>query len=182
MKIHIAENTYIYLVIVLFLVPFPWLFAWLTAVCIHEFCHWLSVRLFGGSVYSLTIGITGANMICQPLTNRKLLISVLSGPIGGFLLVLTAKWFPRLALCSWILSVYNLLPLLPLDGGRALQILMKGHHYFYIIEKIILIVLSLCAIYLAICLHLGVLPLAVLAVLWLKNRKSPCKESDCKVQ
>lgn len=182
MKVYVKDNTYIYLVILLFLVPTPWLIAWLTAVCFHEFCHWLSVRLSGGKVDSLTIGITGANMICQPLTNGKLFLSVLSGPIGGFLLVLTAKWFPRLALCSWVLSVYNLLPLLPLDGGRALQIVLKGHRCFYTIEKIVLIALSLCAAYLTVYLHFGVLPLAVIAGLWLKSRKSPCKERICKVQ
>lgn len=182
MKIYIKENTYIYLVILLFLVPIPWLCAWLVAVCFHEFCHWISVRFFGGAVYSLTFGVTGANMVCETLTNGKQLVSVLSGPIGGFLLVLTAKWFPRIALCSWVLSGYNLLPLLPLDGGRALQILLKGHPCFYIIEKVILIAISLCAVYLAICLHFGVLPLAVMIILWLRNRKRPCKEGVCKVQ
>lgn len=182
MKVYVKKYTYIYFAILLFIVPIPWLFAWLAAVCFHEFCHWLSVQLSGGKVYALTIGLTGANMICQPLTDRRLLLSVLSGPIGGFLLVFTARWFPRLALCSWILSIYNLLPLLPLDGGRALQIILRGRPCFHIIEKLILIILSVCAVYFAVCLHFGVMPLVIIAGLWLKNRKTPCKESICRVQ
>ena len=182
MKVYVKENTYIYLVILLFLVPIPWLCAWCVAVCFHELCHWLSVKLLGGAVYSLTIGMTGANMVCQTLTDGKELISVLAGPLGGFLLALTAKWFPRVALCSWVLSVYNFLPLLPLDGGRALQILLKSRAGFYIIEKIVLVAVTLFAAYLAICLRFGVLPLAVTVILWLKNRKRPCKADVCKVQ
>lgn len=182
MKVSIKENVYIYFVIILFLIPFQWLFAWLIAVCIHEFSHWLSVRLLGGKVYSLEIGMAGANMVCETLSKPKQILSVLSGPIGGFIIVLTGTRFPRLALCSWVLSVYNLLPLLPLDGGRALQILMNAHPSFHTIEKITLIVLFLCALYLAIPLQLGLFPLIILALLWLKNRKKPCKEWVYKVQ
>lgn len=182
MQVYVKEHTYIYFAVLLFFVPVSWLFAWLVAVSFHELCHWLSVRLFGGTVYSLTIGITGANMVCETLSNGKQLLSVLSGPLGGFLLVFTANWFPRIAICSWILSVYNLLPLLPLDGGRALQILLKNHRSYYVIEKVALIAISLCAVYLAINLRFGILPVVAVVGLWLKNRKRPCKESVCKLQ
>lgn len=182
MKVYMKEHTYIYLVILLFLIPIPWLCAWFVAVCFHELCHWIPVKLLGGSVYSLSVGMTGAYMECEPLSNGKELICILAGPLGGFLLTLTAIWFPRVALCSLVLSAYNLLPLLPLDGGRALQILLRRHPCFHIIEKTILLSLSLCAVYFAFCLHFGVLPLAIAVVLWLKNRKRPCKADVCKVQ
>ena len=182
MEINVKTNTYIYLVLLLFLVPLPWLLAWLVAVAFHELCHWVAVKLCDGEIYRLTVGIGGANMESGMLQEWKSILAVLSGPVGGFALVLLGKWLPRVAVCSWLLSVYNLLPLLPLDGGRALQFLMGDTTYFYIAEKIFLCILSLAAVYAAIFLHLGVLPLAIVGGLWLKNRKTPCKKRICKVQ
>lgn len=182
MRVNVKPNTYIYLVLLLFLVPIKWLAAWLLAVGFHELCHWVAVKLCGGEVYVLTVGIGGANMECSPLSNGKRLFAVLSGPIGGFALVLLGRWFPRTALCSWLLSVYNLLPLLPLDGGRALEILLGQRPAFAFIEKLILILMSMAALYGVIVLHFGVLPLTIMAGLWLKHRKSPCKPRACRVQ
>lgn len=181
MSVTLKLNTYIYFVLLLFLVPIKWLLAWLTAVSFHEFCHWVSVKLCGGEIYGLTVGIGGANMECTPLSNGKRLFAVLSGPIGGFALVLLGRWIPRTALCSWLLSVYNLLPMLPLDGGRALEILV-GKQAASVIDRIFLIFLSLVALYVAINLHFGILPLAIIGGLWLKHRKSPCKPPICRVQ
>ena len=62
MEINVKTNTYIYLVLLLFLVPLPWLLAWLVAVAFHEVCHWVAVNLCGGEIYRLTVGIGGANM------------------------------------------------------------------------------------------------------------------------
>lgn len=181
MQIKIKPHTYIYLAVLVFMVPLQWLTAWLIAVSFHEFCHWLCVRLCGGEVNRLTIGLGGANMESTPLTESKNLLAVLSGPMGGFLLLLVGKWFPKVAICSWVLSIYNLLPLLPLDGGRALQILLRRETTFHIVEKIALLLLTLLAIY-AVVLGFGAFPLLIICVLWIKNRKSPCKENACRLQ
>ena len=136
-KIDIRPSTYIYIVLLLFLIPLKWLFAWLVAAIFHEICHWLAVKLCGGVIHKITVGVGGARMECGPMTNMKKLISVLSGPLGGLVLLLFARWIPRIALCSWFLSMYNLLPLLPLDGGRALEVLL-GEKVFTL-QKIFLI-------------------------------------------
>lgn len=181
-NITIKANTYVYLVILLLLIPIQWLFAWLVTMLFHELCHWIAVKLCGAQVYQLVIGIGGMDMESSPLSDGKRLFAVLSGPIGGFLLVFLGRWFPRVALCSWMLSMYNLLPLLPLDGGRALQIILRNKTAFFVVEKCILILLTFACAYVAFSLRLGVLPLAIVAGLWLKNRKRPCKASLCKVQ
>ena len=179
-KIDIRPTTYIYLVLLLFLVPIKWLLAWLFAAGFHEVCHWLAVKLCRGEVYSITFGIAGAKMECSPMTNKKSLFTVLCGPLGGLLLLVFARWIPRTALCSWFLSMYNLLPLLPLDGGRVLEILF-GNKAF-ILQKIFLILLSIGAVFASIILHFGLLPLVIISVLWLKSRNTPCKPDACKVQ
>ena len=182
MQFRIHGNTYFYFVLLLFLVPLPWLFAWLVAVAIHEFFHYAAVRLCGGSVNSLSVGIGGANMSCSNLTEGKSLCAILAGPIFGLLPSFLGSWFPRLAVCCWVLTVYNLLPLLPLDGGRALQILLKDNKCFYIIQRIALVLLAGISVYSAFVLRIGALPLAIVVGLWLKIRKRPCNDSVCKVQ
>lgn len=179
-KFDVKPNTYIYIVLLLFLVPLKWLFAWLFAAGFHEVCHWIAVKLCGGEIYSITIGLGGAKMECGPMTKRKRLLAVLCGPLGGLFLLLFARWIPRVAICSWFLSLYNLLPLRQLDGGRALEILI-GEKTF-ILQKVFLIALSVGAIYISVVFHFGLLPVAIIAVLWLKSRNTPCKPGSCKVQ
>ena len=84
-KIAVKANIYVYFVLLLFLLPIPWLFAWIAAVTLHELSHYTAVRLLGGNIYQITIGIGGINMQTSPLTDRRHLIAILSGPIGGFL-------------------------------------------------------------------------------------------------
>ncbi len=175
MHFTIKSTTYIYLAILLFLVPLPWFSAWLIAVVFHEFCHWSAVRLCGGEVFQLTVGLGSANMDCSVLPDGKRLVCVLSGPVGGFLLLFLGRWLPRVAICSWILSVYNLLPLLPLDGGRALRILIRQDVVFCRTQKLLLALMTIAAAYFMFSLHFGTLPLVIVGVLWHKNRKRPCK-------
>ena len=182
MKISIHANVYLYMAILLLILPIQWLISWIIAVCFHEICHYIAVKICGGENYNLRLGFGGAVLSCSEMTKKKHIFSLLAGPIGGFLLVFLGRWFPRLALCSWVLSIYNLLPLLPLDGGQALRLLIKNQYAFHIIEKSILIILTFSCICLSIRWHLGVLPIIIVGVLWMKNRNSPCKEQVCRVQ
>lgn len=175
MQFSVKANTYIYLTILLFLIPLRWIVSWLIAIIFHECSHWIAVRLCRGTVYSLSIGLSGADMQCSNMPNRCRMFAVLCGPIGGLLLAGLGRWFPRVALCSFLLSMYNLLPLLPLDGGRALHILFKGNKCFYTLQNIILALIILFAIVCAYTLKIGVWPLAIAAILYLRNRKIPCK-------
>ena len=179
-KIHIKPVTYIYLVILLFILPLKWLLAWVFAAAFHEASHWIAVKVCGGEIYYITIGIGGAKMECGPMTKKKGILAVLCGPFGGLLLVFFARWIPRIALCSWFLSCYNLLPLQSLDGGRALEI-MLGKRAFAI-QKVFVMLLAIGAFYASMCLRCGFLPVVVVSALWLKNRNNPCKPDCCKVQ
>ena len=182
MCVRIKPNTYIYLVLLLLLIPLKWLIAWMIAVLVHEGSHLLAVFMCGGRVEGIRIGIGGAVIQGSILSNGKRLICSLAGPFGGFLLVLLGRWIPRTALCSWLLSVYNLLPLLPLDGGQILLILLKSERRMRIAEAVIYGLLAIMAIFMTFILKLGILPLLTFSFLWLKNRKIPCKGSLFKIQ
>ncbi len=181
MNITVKPSTYLYIGILVLLIPLPWFFGWVSAVVFHEVCHYLAVRLLGGEVYRVSVHIGGVQMQCGMLTDKKRLIAILTGPIGGFLLVLLGRWFPRLALCSWVLSVYNLIPLLPLDGGRALEVIM-GDKTFHCVQRMMLILVSMVAIGAACYMQLGILPVLIAIGLWLRNRNTTCKQTPFKVQ
>ena len=181
-RVSVKSDSYIFMAVLLLVVPLQWIGAWLLAVCVHELCHAVAVLLCGGKISQLTVSISGMKMETSPLTERKRIIAILGGPAGGFLLALAGRLLPRTALCSWALSVYNLLPLLPLDGGRALQILLGDKVDFRLIEVVFLMIISIAAAYCVLVLEWGVAPIGIVVILWLRNRKIPCKEGVCKVQ
>lgn len=181
-KISVQTNAYIGFVALILLIPVQWLLAWLIAAAFHELCHWCVVRACGGDVLSLTIGLGGANMQTGPMPDGKRVLSVLAGPILGSAPALLGRWLPRVAVCSWVLSVYNLLPLLPLDGGRALQILLKDRPVFRAVERALLGLLILAGLHAGVACNMGILPVLVVGGLHLRHRKSPCKQSSCAVE
>ncbi len=182
MKVNIKPSAYIFFVLLLFLVPFPWLLGWGIAVVFHELCHYIAVRFCGGEVHSLELEPTGANMQCSTMTTGKALFCVLFGPIGGLLPIFADSVFPQLALCSFLLSAYNLLPILPLDGGRALNILLGDGKLFSVVQWTVLIFLTIILVFIAYWLQFILLPLIMICSLWLRSGKIPCKEFVYKLQ
>ena len=180
--VSIKPNTYIYFTLLLLIFPLDWVFAWIIAALFHEICHWVAVKICGGEVLSVVFGLGGAEMYCGNMPDRCRMFSVLCGPFGGLILIFVRMWFPKIALCSLLLSAYNLLPLLPLDGGQVLRILIRSDKIFYIIQKITLLSIVLFAIYATFILRLGIFPGALVCGLYLKNRNYPCKERICRVQ
>ena len=180
--VNFKPDTYIYLVLLLFLLPFKWLLAWLLAIFAHEMSHWLAVIICGGKTCGVSVSIGGAKMNCTLLSKKKQIMAILSGPIGGLLPVLLSRYFPRVALCCCALSIYNLLPLRPLDGGSLLEIVLGDGVTLVALERIFLIIAGTAALYAAVILHLGCLPLLIIAGLWLRNRKRPCNVRPCRVQ
>ena len=171
----IKNDVFIYIVILLFVVPLPWLSAWFAVVIIHELCHYAAVILCGGRIEQVMVSIGGIYMRCSPMPEVKRVICILSGPLGGLILLIFHRIFPRVAICAWILSAYNLIPILPLDGGHILQILMKDSIWFYRTQRLLIPIVFLLAIFFLAKLGLGILPIIAAGILFLKYRNTPCK-------
>lgn len=183
---HVSASVCILLAMMVLVLPLKWVAAAITAAAVHELCHGAAVILCGGRITRFLLGSRGAAMEIRPMSRGKELICALAGPVGGLLLLLLAKWIPRTAVCAAFHSLYNLLPIYPLDGGRALRCgaeLLSPARADVIcrwIERICLWAIAALAVYACFFLKLGIFPLLPAAALWL--RKSPCKPAALGVQ
>lgn len=176
------------LALMLLILPVQWVAAAVFAGAFHELCHYGAVRLCGGSVIRLQAGISGARMEVRGLGTWGELFSALAGPVGSLLLLLVARWLPRTALCGGFQGLYNLLPVYPMDGGRALQCgaaLVLPEH---LAEKVCSILGWLClgglmlmGFYGTFFKGLGLLPLILSSSILLRS-KIPCKPGRFSLQ
>ncbi len=115
------------------------------SILIHELGHALMFRLFGsGPCIKITIhAIGGYVVVCAPcmwrLSATKKIAVAFAGPFAGFciaivafLLVICSKTdvllltATNLVIMNVALSLSNLLPTTPLDGGRMMEALCDG--------------------------------------------------------
>lgn len=186
----ITGGACIFLALSLMVLPLRWILAGVTAGLVHELFHGLAVLLCGGEVSRLRLGRSGAVMEIHQLPPKKEWLCAMAGPLGSGLLFLLFPYFPRVAFCATVHCVYNLLPIYPLDGGRALRCLLSGctektkQTVCRILETVTLTLLTLCAFYLTLCRQLGIIPLAAAGILWIRTKsgKTPCKEPTLRLQ
>jgi len=165
----------------LLLLPFPWLIGVLTAATLHEVFHCLAVWLCGGQVLGLTLGAGGAKIETAPMPPWKVLLCALAGPLGSFCLLPLSQYFPEAAVCGMIQGVYNLIPIFPLDGGRALRVLLPIPVCIGV-EAFVLTLLT--GLSLALAFSQRDFGLILLLSLWFPviQRKFSCKEGKLAVQ
>ena len=98
----------------------------LSAAVLHEVGHCLALRLVGGRFSGLRLGVLGAVLETDSrlLTYGRELFVVLAGPCVNILAAwaLTRQGMDVAAGAHLVLAFFNLLPLWPLDGGRALEL------------------------------------------------------------
>ena len=104
--------------LLILVLPLKFLLGAAFAALVHELCHALAVRLTGGQVLGLTLDAGGLTMEVSGLDARWELLCALAGPAGSILI--SQVPVPEIAVCALIQGLFNLIPLAPLDGGRAL--------------------------------------------------------------
>ena len=182
-KFKIAPAACITFALAVILLPLNLTAAWIIAVAIHEMCHIIAAKICKVKICYINLGLMGAIISTEAMYNCQKLFCVLSGPIGGLLLIFTISHFPLLAICGCIQSFFNLLPFFHSDGGEILRCILsfwleedQAYAVGTIIDKILRIIL--CIIGLLIAWKLSWFILAVLSIISLLFKsyvKTPCK-------
>ena len=109
-----------------------WFAALLPGVILHELGHAAALRLCGGEAASLRLEITGLCLDILPLTSSAAeILCCLAGPAAGLLWIPLARtlpgvWWRKSADAALVINLFNLLPALPLDGGKALELIARS--------------------------------------------------------
>jgi Zn-dependent protease len=114
----------------------------LVSVVIHEYGHALTALLFGQTAEISLVGLGGLTKRQGPKLDRwKEFFIVLNGPLAGFAVYFLAYFFleslsnPKPVLyyalnvavnVNLFWTLLNLLPVMPLDGGHLLRIILEG--------------------------------------------------------
>lgn len=188
--VRVDYSAYLFGALLLLTLPMKWLLAAIGAAAFHELCHILVISLFGGKIWGIRIGVGGAVIETEPMTQGKELVCALAGPVGSLLLVLFCRVWPRLAICAGVQAIFNLLSVFPLDGGRVLRCGMDliapkwADKISKWVEAGTLGGLGALAVAAAVVWNMGVFPLMMALLLAIKAimRKRPCKRTPFGVQ
>lgn len=125
MRVKATLGFYVLSAAALLILPLPWITAILVSSLVHELGHYLALRFIGVPIAGLGLTAGGAYLHVGEMNPMQEASAALSGPLGGLSLLLLSRWIPRTAICAAIQSAYHLLPLYPLDGGRAVRGLVR---------------------------------------------------------
>ena len=106
--------------------------ALLPAVLVHELAHALALQLCGCRLTRVSVSVFGAEMDYAPQINGlRAILCFLSGPLAGMVYAVAActiggNYLRMSGSASFVLSAFNCLPILPLDGGRVVQTILPA--------------------------------------------------------
>ena len=158
----------------------------LVVLLIHEFGHFFAMKAFNYSNVKLfVLPLLGAYVTGKKslISQRQMTVVILAGPLPGmiigFCLLLSTIYYPNeriemLGNIFFVLNLFNLLPFVPLDGGRLLETLFINHnHTIRVVFTIISIVaMALLAIITKSLLFL-IIPISMIfdLIMEIKNQK-----------
>ena len=127
-KIQFDPGSSLLLGVVLFSLQWKDAAALLVAAVVHEMGHLIAFFLCGVHMNGVRFTLSGPVLLYEAANSgRVTFCTALAGPTAG--LLFACAFYPVWPLCakiSLLLSVFNLLPVLPLDGGRVASALCKG--------------------------------------------------------
>lgn len=125
-RVEVTPGAALFFPLLYFLDTSGWFAAMLPPVILHELGHWICVRLCGGAVRSLRLDVTGFCMDVTPMScTRDEVLCAAAGPLAGLAWIPVALWIGgdwgyESAAAALVVNIFNLLPALPLDGGKIL--------------------------------------------------------------
>lgn len=189
-RVRVDPGVYVLGAVLLLLLPLKWLLAALAAALIHELFHGLAIHLVGGRLLEVRIGVGGAVMEADLPGSGAECLCALAGPAGSLLLLSLFRVCPEIAVCAGVQGLFNLMPVYPLDGGRALRCGFNtlspglGERIGNAVQAVTLAALVVAAVAGCLRLSLGILPFGAV-FFWLiraLSRKRPCKQRRIRVQ
>lgn len=175
----ISPRVFLIGAVMVMLLPLKWVLSLILAAAIHELSHYGAIRLCGGKIHGLQIDAGGMVMEMAPLPPGRELICALAGPVGSLAMLFFVRQIPMVALCAGIQGLFNLLPVYPLDGGRVLRsgaaLVLPDSWADRICrwtEKTCLMGMLLLGLWGAFRYSLGLLPVLVPILLWMRIRNS----------
>ncbi|MGN6492437.1 MAG: site-2 protease family protein [Agriterribacter sp.] len=158
-KTIISLALYIGVYYFLFRQNLQWIFILVAVMLLHEAGHFIAMKLFGyRDVRMFFVPFLGAFVSGSPhtISQRQRTVTLLAGPIPGIFAGIVSlilyystgnNFYYQLSLMLILLNVFNLLPVIPLDGGQLLENL-----FFYtgrIIQSIFIVLSAVLLFYLA---------------------------------
>lgn len=129
---------FLLLAAVLFYLDTQGLLLWGVLACvIHELGHYGAIYALGGRIVQLRLSISGAEMVlsaASPMSNVRQFLSALAGPAANLIAALMLSRLVQPLSAPWdlftglnlSLALFNLLPIAQLDGGRAMEYLLRA--------------------------------------------------------
>lgn len=135
-QIRISAGFVLLIALVIFFDNVGLVAACIPVIVVHEFGHAAAMYCFGASPTRLNATASGFSLdYTGSISGFAELVAALAGPAAGLTLAVICSRAGKilgneyLLLCAGlgaIINFFNLLPCLPLDGGRALQGLFSG--------------------------------------------------------
>lgn len=147
--------------------------AFVTAALVHELGHLAAIYLSGASLRRLRFSAAGPVIEYGGVKNQKQEAGIIAaGPVSGLLFAAGcalsgSRYFGYVGAIALLSSLFNLLPVVPMDGGRLAQLLLEEVMPPEKAEIVLRVVGSLCA---AGVIATGVrlrLPAAAAAGIWM---------------
>lgn len=154
----ISLAIYAFLFYFIFNGDFSYIAAVLVVLLIHEFGHFFAMKAFNYSNVKLfVLPLLGAYVTGKKslISQRQMSIVILAGPVPGiiigFCLLLSTFYYPNeriemLGNIFFLLNLFNLLPFVPLDGGRLLETLFINHNHTIRVVFTIISILALAVL------------------------------------
>ena len=123
-RVRVEGGAWIVLGLAVLLLPLRVLLGIFLAAAVHELGHLAAMYFLGVLVLGFVLHPGGARIEAGPMEPGEEVICALAGPVAGAVTIFVWRWFPELAVAGLVQTVFNLIPIYPLDGGRVVRLVL----------------------------------------------------------